>query len=141
MDEILLRSLTAAAIAGGGIAAYAAVNRFLLWRARHRAQGLEGLRRGTPAVLYFSDPACRPCHSVQRPTLEALQRLLSHRLQVIEVDASARPDLANFWGVLSVPTTFVIDRQGHPRRVNHGLASREKLLRQLGEVDGDGVGV
>jgi len=58
---------------------------------------------------------------------------------VIEVDAEARPDLANYWGVLSVPTTFIIDARGEPRRVNHGVASTDKLLGQLEEVAGGSV--
>jgi len=57
-------------------------------------------------------------------------------IQVIEVDASVQPELANYWGVLSVPTTFIIDSRGRPRRVNHGVASAEKLLNQIEEVEG-----
>ena len=44
-----------------------------------------------------------------------------------------RPTVADHWGVLSVPTTFIIDPQGQPRRVNHGLTSRSKLAVQLAE--------
>jgi hypothetical protein len=58
-------------------------------------------------------------------------------IQVIEVDAAAQPELADYWGVLSVPTTFIIDARGRPRRVNHGVASAEKLERQIEEVDGN----
>ncbi len=50
---------------------------------------------------------------------------------MIEVDASARPEIAQEWGVLSVPTTFVIAANGQPRYVNHGVASAEKLIQQL----------
>ena len=39
--------------------------------------------------------------------------------------------LARDWSVLSVPTTFVLDRDGTPRQVNHGFASTEKLLGQI----------
>ncbi|HLE53485.1 MAG TPA: hypothetical protein VI755_15570, partial [Anaerolineales bacterium] len=44
---------------------------------------------------------------------------------------------ADYWGVLSVPTTFIIDRRGRPRRVNHGVASAEKLFKQIEDVDRD----
>jgi len=35
---------------------------------------------------------------------------------------------------MSVPMTFVIDAQGAPRYVNHGVATLEKLLRQINEL-------
>jgi hypothetical protein len=55
---------------------------------------------------------------------------------VIEVDAAAQPELANYWGVLSVPTTFIIDRRGRPRRVNHGVSGADKLKKQIEVVEG-----
>jgi protein-disulfide isomerase-like protein with CxxC motif len=39
--------------------------------------------------------------------------------------------LANEWGVMSVPTTFILDKDGRPRQINHGVARAEKLLAQL----------
>jgi thioredoxin-like negative regulator of GroEL len=65
--------------------------------------------------------------------LEQLQARLGQAVQVIEVNATERPSVADHWGVLSVPTTFIIDPQGQPRRVNHGLTGREKLAAQLAE--------
>jgi hypothetical protein len=53
---------------------------------------------------------------------------------VIEIDASLQPELASQWGVVSVPTTFILDSQGQPKHVNHGLTSAEKLLKQLNEI-------
>jgi len=50
---------------------------------------------------------------------------------VIEIDAAEQPDLAVQWGVMSVPTTFVLDAAGAPRFVNHGVTPTEKLLRQV----------
>ena len=135
-SEILIRALWAAAIAGGGLGAYWLANRIILARARGKRLGLESIRPGIPAILYFTTPTCAPCKTVQRPALRGLKERLGDCLQVIEVDASARPELADYWGVLSVPTTFVIDSQGRPRRVNHGVASAERLLRQIEEVEG-----
>ena len=51
--------------------------------------------------------------------------------QIIEVDASERMDLASEWGVMSVPTTFILDKSGRPRQINHGVTRAEKLLAQL----------
>jgi len=97
---------------------------------------LETIRPGIPAILYFTTPTCVPCKTVQRPALAHLQERLGDSIQVIEIDAAAQPELANYWGVLSVPTTFIIDGRGRPRRVNHGVSSADKLQRQIEEVAG-----
>lgn len=135
-SELLTRMLWAMAIAGGGLLVYWLANRVVLARARGKRLGLESIQPGIPAILYFTTPACAPCKTVQRPALARLQERLGDGVQVIEVDASTRPDLADYWGVLSVPTTFVIDSQGRPRRVNPGVTSAEKMLRQIEEVEG-----
>lgn len=127
----------AAAIVVAALAAYAIANRVLLWRVRGRRAGLETFRPGTPGVLYFTSPGCLPCQTVQRPALMSLKERLGDRLQIVEVDVADRPDLADYWGVLSVPTTFVIDRRGEPRCINHGVTAREKILQQLIDVSGE----
>jgi hypothetical protein len=57
--------------------------------------------------------------------------MLGEKLQVIEIDATERPDLAKVWGVMSVPTTFLLDPRGEARYVNNGVARAEKLLEQI----------
>lgn len=135
MNELLLRGAFALVIALVGLAAYWALNRFLLWRLKRRPLGLEALQPGTLGILYFTTPDCQPCKTVQRPALQKLSEELAGRLQVIQVDATERTDLADYWGVLSVPTTFIIDSKGQPRGVNHGVTSAEKLLHQLQALD------
>jgi thioredoxin 1 len=135
--DIAVRILWAIGIAGILFALYWVGNRAILARVRARRLGLETLRPGVPAILYFTTPACAPCKTIQRPALARLRERLGDDLQVIEVDASVRSDLADYWGVLSVPTTFIIDSQGRPRCVNHGVASADKLQKQIeaAEVD------
>ena len=134
-SEILVRALWALAIAGTLAGAYWLVNKAIITRARGKRLGLESIQPGVPAILYFTTPTCVPCRTVQRPALARLVEQHGDALQVIEIDASAQPELANYWGVLSVPTTFIIDSIGRPRRVNHGIASMEKLGRQIEEVE------
>lgn len=133
--EIFVRALWALAIAGSLAGVYWLVNRVIISRARGKRLGLETIQPGVPAILYFTTPTCIPCRTVQRPALARLVEQQGEALQVIEVDASQQPELANYWGVLSVPTTFIIDSKGRPRRVNHGTASAEKLGRQIEEVE------
>ena len=50
---------------------------------------------------------------------------------MIRVDATEDPEAARRWGVMSVPTTFVIDRQGKPRGVYNGVVDADTLKREL----------
>jgi thiol-disulfide isomerase/thioredoxin len=103
---------------------------------RRDADGLAplGYRPGAPAVLYFTAPGCAPCESVQKPALQRVADRFGGRLQVLEVDANLQPRWADAWGVLAVPTTFLIDRTGRVRRVNHGPTREHTLLAQFAEI-------
>jgi thiol-disulfide isomerase/thioredoxin len=124
--DILFRFLLALLIVGVGIGVYLVNNRLILGRAPKTIAQV-----GKPAILYFTTPGCVPCKTVQKPAIRQIKEILGEMLQVIEIDASQQPDLAQRWGVLSVPTTFVIDSRGQARHVNHGVARAEKLLKQL----------
>lgn len=138
--DIISRLLITLTLIAFGVALYSAWNRWQMWRlSRGRAialPGLETTRVGAPAILYFTTPDCVPCRTTQRPALDRLQRELAEGVQVVEIDATIQPDLADYWGVLSIPTTFIIDTSGQPRRVNHGVTSAAKLKQQLEEING-----
>ncbi len=120
-----------------GTVAWVAFNRFSVRRAAQMAPKdpvLAGLREGTPAILYFTTPFCEPCRTLQKPALLQLQDELGSDLQVIQIDSSEQPDVADRWGVFSAPTTFILDRTRTPRQVNRGVASAETLRKQIQAV-------
>ena len=125
--DILFRLLIAIAMIVVGTGLYALYNRWMLRRAPKNSLG----DTGKPVLLYFTTPTCAPCKTVQRPAIAQIQEKLGEMLRVIEIDATQQPDMAERWGVLSVPTTFVIDSRGQARYVNHGVARADKLLKQL----------
>ena len=135
--DLLVRALWAVLIAAVLVGAYWLVNKLIIARTHGKQLGLESLQSGMPAVLYFTTPDCVPCKTMQRPALSRLQEHQGDSLQVIEIDAVAQPELADHWGVLSVPTTFIIDGYGQARRVNHGIARADKLQAQIEEVTGN----
>ena len=132
--DILARLALAAAIITSGLIIYWMVNRLILQRASVKADKLEAIQPGRPTLLYFTTPTCAPCKAVQGPAIQKLKNRVGESFQVVEIDASLHPEIANQWGVLSVPTTFILDSQGRPRHVNHGVAPAEKLLRQLSQI-------
>jgi thioredoxin 1 len=129
--EILLRLLWTLVIIGAGVSLYWFGNRMLLSRAGTRNQHSELIQEGVPNLLYFTTPNCAPCKTIQRPAIQQLDEKIGNQIHIIEIDAMAHPEIANHWGVLSVPTTFVIDSQGSPRHINHGVATTDKLLAQI----------
>jgi thioredoxin 1 len=129
--SVLLRFALAVGIIGLGAFAYWLVNQRLLIRARSNISALFSKLPEKPVLVYFTTPDCVPCKTVQRPAIQKVARALGEELEVIEINAYEQPDLAKTWGVMSVPTTFVLDARGQARYVNNGVARAEKLLEQI----------
>ena len=129
--DILLRFGFALVIIFFGVGAYWLINQRLLTRARISVSSLPSPLPQKPTIVYFTTPDCAPCKTVQRPALQKLTDLLGERLHVIEIDASEHPDVARNWGVMSVPTTFLLDEKGSAKYVNNGVARLEKLIEQV----------
>ena len=108
--------------------------RLSLQRRAQLGLNLEQYQLGYPTILYFTTPNCLPCKTVQRPALDKISSIYGDVIQIIEINALTQPELADNWGVLSVPTTFIIDTKGRPRRVNHGATKVDKLISQLTEI-------
>ncbi len=130
---MLERLLLVAVLAAAGLIIYRLYTRRHVQRVASAPRDLllHGLREGVPTIVYFTTPQCMPCKTQQLPALQTLQTELGERLQVVRVDATEQPEAAERWGVFSVPTTFVLDRQGQAREVNYGVADAAKLRRQL----------
>lgn len=137
---MLLRIGIVVAVAALGLTAYRLGTRAQVSRVARKARDVNGasnglvstLRPGVPGIIYFWSPDCAPCFTVQKPALNALKAELGDGgLQVVEVNVYEHPKLADEWGVLSLPTTFLVDTKGQPRGVNHGVTREDKLRRQL----------
>jgi len=130
-NDILFRFALTVAIVAVGLGAYWLFNQRLLGRAKSQASALVGVLPNKPMIVYFTTPDCAPCKTIQRPALNKLLALMGDGVQVLEIDATQRPDLAKQWGVMSVPTTFLLDARGEARYVNNGVTRVEKLMEQL----------
>ena len=85
-----------------------------------------------PTIVYFTTPTCAPCRLQQTPVLNQLQAELGESgLHLVRVDATAYPDTAQRWGVFSVPTTFILGKDGQPRNVYNGVVGLETLREEL----------
>src|SRR5260221_12821910 len=135
MLERLLLSAIMILVGTGGWVFYNRLSVKRLARSASTDPLLAQVRAGIPAIVYFTTPNCQPCRTLQRPALDQLEAELGANIQVIQVDSSEQPDVADRWGVFSAPTTFVLDSQLRPRQVNRGVASTETLKKQLKQLE------
>lgn len=87
----------------------------------------------SPAILYFTTPECAQCRFQQAPVLEQLTERAS--VAVYGIDAVAQQELARHYGVVTVPSTVLLDPRLQPVAINHGLATPEKLNRQIAKLN------
>lgn len=135
IEKMIERIVIAGTLIIIGLCAY----RFIEWWSVRRAEKLgttdpllSKMERGKSAVLYFTADFCIACKTQQMPALQELTDTLGDdTVQIIKVDAEEQADAAERWGVMSLPTTFVLDTNGKPRAVNYGVASADKLIKQL----------
>jgi thioredoxin 1 len=86
---------------------------------------------GQPVIIGFTGEYCAPCRTYQHPALEKLRQQFCETLHIQEVDALAHAELAQRYGVLTVPTTVVLDGARKVIAINYGVASAEKLRQQV----------
>jgi thiol-disulfide isomerase/thioredoxin len=131
---MLERFLIFMAITTSAILFFRLAQRVLLRRRATQGLGFEGFEPGRPAILYFTAPGCIPCITIQKPALEAITEQYGESIQIFEFDAVAEPQMATKWGVLGVPTTFIIDSFGRPRKINNRATTSDRLIAQLEKV-------
>jgi len=84
---------------------------------------------GKPAVLYFTTAECAQCRLQQTPILAQLQAKVD--VAVHKLDAIEQAALAQVYGIMTVPTTVVLDTQLRPVAINHGVTPLQKLQAQI----------
>lgn len=82
-----------------------------------------------PTVLYFTAEWCAQCRMRQAPILEQLVSATAIPIQ--KIDAVEHEQLAAHFGVMTLPTTVLLDSQRRPIAVNHGLAPLHQLREQV----------
>jgi len=100
-------------------------------RRRWTLSRVRGEAGPTPGLLYFTTDSCVQCRTQQWPAIQSALASLDAPIDLKKIDAIADHDLASRWGVLTVPTTVVLDRAGRALAVNYGVAETPKLVEQL----------
>ena len=83
-----------------------------------------------PVIVDFWAPWCGPCHMVS-PILEQIAEERSNELRVVKVNIDEEPDLAQRYGVMSIPA-MVLFRDGQPAAAAVGARPKRALEQALG---------
>ncbi|MEO8814423.1 MAG: thioredoxin family protein [Mycobacterium sp.] len=88
-----------------------------------------GLAQDGPTVVHFSAPWCGPCAGVRRVVDQVCADLggVAH----VEIDLDSNPIAAQQFSVLSLPTTFIFDANGHQRYRATGVPAAAALRTAL----------
>lgn len=112
---------------------------YRLFQGRHKARvSLQAsLTRGDaarqPSLLYFWSEHCAPCVT-QAQFFRQLPEQIVRQIKIEQIDAENERETAARYGVFTLPTTMLMDRQGSVRHVNYGLIDARKLVGQLESV-------
>ncbi len=130
MIERTLIALALIALLIAGLAAARALLRRRDRRLVSRLRASEGTAPAAPRVVYFTTSSCVVCRAQQQPALAALERELPE-LVLERHDAVAERALAKQYGVITVPTTAVYDRNGQLVTINRGFTPATVLYSQI----------
>lgn len=131
---MLERLLIAGTVLAIVLIAIAAGRRWYTWR---NARIETRLREEAPAtndgprIVYFTTQTCVVCKAQQEPAISAVLARMGDGLRIERHDAIEERELADRYGVLTVPTTAVYDGAGELVTVNRGFAPAALLLSQL----------
>jgi hypothetical protein len=97
-------------------------------------------RPGYPELLYFWTNECTLCKPQELQIAQA-RRILERsgvKLRVRRINAHEDAALVHSMGVMTVPTTVVLDQEGKVSAWNPGLTSARRIVHQMGGVAGQG---
>ena len=124
------RIVISMALMGAGIAAYQLVLRTQQRWAAVGSKG-DGRRTGRSTLLVFTSPTCAPCKLQQLPIVNRLLVEWSDRIETRVIDVTEQPEVAQQYGVWSLPTSIVLKADRSVVAINQGVAHERKLREQL----------
>jgi thioredoxin 1 len=92
-----------------------------------------GFVGGQPTLLYFRSDSCGTCPAQAR-YLDQLVDKENGRFAIQSIDVDIEPEKAKQYGVMTLPTTMILDTTGQVKEINYGLTPSHKLQKQLALV-------
>ena len=85
-----------------------------------------------PCIIDFYATWCGPCKTVA-PILDDLAKEYDGQIYVYKVDVDAEPEIANAYGIQSIPTLFFCSMNGTPQ-ISQGAMPKESFQKMVTDV-------
>lgn len=113
-----------------GTGAYTAVKQLHVRRLNRHITPPSG--GGRPTLLYFRSETCAVCPTQARYLAQVMgDEAGNGRVTLHTINVDHEPDRAKQYGVMTLPTTMLLDSAGQVREINYGLTPPHKLQQQL----------
>ena len=89
----------------------------------------EVMEANVPVLIDFWASWCGPCRMMS-PVIDKISEEMGDKLKVCKVNVDEEPDLAEKFGVMSIPT-FVAIKDGEVLGTSIGLQDEEELLKMF----------
>jgi thioredoxin 1 len=89
---------------------------------------------GRPAIIDFYADWCGPCRMLA-PILDEVSVEYAGKVDVFKIDTEAQPELAQLFGIRSIPSVLFVPMTGEPA-MNAGFIPREGFDRAISELFG-----
>lgn len=123
------RIIVALVLVVAGVVAYRLLLLIQQRAVSRRAQAGDRIDRA--ALLVFTSPTCAPCKLQQVPIINRLMVEWSDRIDVRLIDVTEQPEVAQQYGVWSLPTSIVLKADRSVVAINQGVAHEKKLRGQF----------
>lgn len=85
-----------------------------------------------PAIIDFYADWCPPCKMVE-PILDAISKEFAGRLNVYKINTDEETDLAQAFGISSIPSIMFIPKEGQPQ-MSVGALPKPAIMRAINEL-------
>ena len=90
---------------------------------------------GRPMIVDFSATWCPPCKQL-KPIFETLAEEFKGRVDFVTVDVDENPQLAQAYGVQSIPMMVFLNKDGQIQNTLVGFQNRDQLLAAINSYFG-----
>ncbi len=85
-----------------------------------------------PAIIDFYADWCQPCKQLE-PTLEEIDHEYQGQIDVYKIDTEDQQELAQAFGIKSIPAILFIPKEGQPQMVK-GVIEKSQFEQAINEI-------